>query len=289
MDTSILCLHTAARRFCQNQFSHWANEYQRLVTAGQDRVEGASGTYSRQAYRLFPRYRLDDAIQTEVERLSIDELPSLQGARQRLLEAGNQALPPLLKQFNNNEEAIAALNEELDLFERYVRRLDGEEFHRIEPLPYRRVLRRSESSQLWEKLKSTWSVGAATYWYPLSERPQHIDVIAFHDELWQARNGTDVLLRALRERGISRCLVLREEPPDFEIDLSLVDPVYDGSESFVTSGFDWLLYASHESSISVAGWLADSFRHEWPDWRSLTYGGPFHTGDLRGTWEFPTR
>jgi hypothetical protein len=74
---------------------------------------------------------------------------------------------------------------------------------------------------------------------------------------------------------------------DFEIARSLVDPIYGGDESFVTSDFEWLVYSSHESSIAVAGWLADLFRAQWRDWESVSYGGPFHTADLRGTWEMP--
>ena len=60
--------------------------------------------------------------------------------------------------------------------------------------------------------------------------------------------------------------------------------MYQGDESFVTSDFEWLLYSSHESSIAVAGWLADFFRKQWRDWEAVAYGGPFHTDDLRGSW-----
>ncbi|MGA9977265.1 MAG: hypothetical protein WBQ08_01315 [Candidatus Sulfotelmatobacter sp.] len=68
-----------------------------------------------------------------------------------------------------------------------------------------------------------------------------------------------------------------------------MDPIYGGFESFTTSDFEWLVYSSHESSIAVAGWLADFFRTHWPDWESVAYAGPFHTSDLRGTWEIAKR
>jgi len=65
--------------------------------------------------------------------------------------------------------------------------------------------------------------------------------------------------------------------------------MYRGEESFATSDFEWLVYSSHESSIAVAGWLADRFRQQWRDWETVAYGGPFHTDDLRGSWEILKR
>jgi hypothetical protein len=111
-----------------------------------------------------------------------------------------------------------------------------------------------------------------------------MNVVAFHRELWEQRDGTSLLLRAMQERAIERCFLLREGLVDYEIARSLVDPLYKGDESFVTHDFQWLVYSSHESSIAVAGWLADFFRTQWRDWETATYGGPFHTPDLRGTW-----
>jgi len=80
-----------------------------------------------------------------------------------------------------------------------------------------------------------------------------------------------------------------EGPVDYEIARSLVDSRWRGDESFVTSDFEWLVYSSHESSIAVAGWLADVYRNQWRDWETVAYGGPFHTDDLRGSWEILKR
>src|ERR1017187_682000 len=49
-------------------------------------------------------------------------------------------------------------------------------------------------------------------------------------------------------------------------------------------GIAWVVYASHESSITVCGdWLIQFFRKEWPGCEELSYRGPFSTEDLRGT------
>ena len=54
--------------------------------------------------------------------------------------------------------------------------------------------------------------------------------------------------------------------------------MYGGSgEQYSTSEpSDWLVYASHESSITIAGdWLTAIFKEKWPEWMQHTYQGPF--------------
>ncbi len=56
----------------------------RLSDSEQARI---GGSYSDAAYALFPRYRLDEAIRVEVEKLTGLESHSLEEARKQLLEA----------------------------------------------------------------------------------------------------------------------------------------------------------------------------------------------------------
>lgn len=254
-----------------------------LVESGQDRLANDYSKYSKAAYSLFPRYRLDEAIEIEVERITGQQFRSVEEARKLLLEAGNRAFSSLLHEFQRSPEACAALTDEWKAFEAYISGVDAVQLARIEPLPYRRVLTASESERLRRELSTRW--GAKDYWYPLAECEPHTNVVAFHEELWANRNGTSLLLQAIHERAIERCFALLEGSADYEIARSLVDPTYRRDEAFVTSDFEWLVYSSHESSIAVAGWLADFFRTQWQDWESVSYGGPFHTADLRGSWE----
>jgi hypothetical protein len=255
-----------------------------LVNAGQDRV---GKQYSKAAYGLFPKYRLDEAIGIEVERITEGEFRSLEQARQLLLEAGRRALSSLSQEFQHSPEARVALTDEWKAFDAHINSLDPVHLAQVNPLPYRRVLTQSESAQLRQKLKTIW--GANGYWYPLSKCDPQTNVIAFHQELWEQRDGTSLLLQAIQQRVIERCFLLLEGPVDYEIARSLVEPMYRGDESYVTSDFEWLVYSSHESSIAVAGWLADFFRTQWRDWEAVTYGEPFHTADLRGSWEMLKR
>lgn len=250
-----------------------------LMESGQDRV---GKDYSKAAYSLFPRYRLDEAIEVEVERTTGQQFRSLEEARKLLLEAGHRAFSSLLQEFQRSPEACAAVTGEWKAFEAYLGGLDAVQLARIEPLPYRRVLPESESEHLRQELNTRW--GVKGYLYPLGKCDPHTNVVAFHAELWRKRDGTSLLLEALHERAVDRCFLLLEGPVNYEIARSLVDPMYRGDESFVTSDFEWLVYSSHESSIAVAGWLADFFRTQWQDWEAVTYGGPFHTDDLRGSW-----
>jgi hypothetical protein len=273
-------LHTGARRFCADQHYRWSLEYSRLTESGADR---AGMGYTSAAYRLFPRYRLDDAIRMQVEKIGDENLTSLEVARALILNAGRQAFTSLVQEFerHSDADALIALDEEWNTFDKYISGLDTRLLLLIEPLPSRRVLTESESKQLRQTLTARWGVNG--YWYPLTESDSGLNVIAFHDELWDQRRGTEILIRALEDRAIDKCFAFLEGPTDYELDRALVDPTYQGDEIFITSDFEWLVYCSHESSIAVAGWLADLFRSQWPDWRRFTYEGPFHTADLRGT------
>jgi hypothetical protein len=61
--------------------------------------------------RLFPRYRLDEAIEVEIERITAQQCHSLEEARILLLNAGRHALSLLLGEFQE-PEACAALTDE---------------------------------------------------------------------------------------------------------------------------------------------------------------------------------
>jgi len=86
----------------------------RLSDSGQARVRG---DYTKAAYGLFPRYRLEEAIEIEVERLTGLESHSLEEARKLLLEAGGRALSSLIREFQRSSEACVALNDESKAFE----------------------------------------------------------------------------------------------------------------------------------------------------------------------------
>jgi hypothetical protein len=70
--------------------------------------------------------------------------------------------------------------------------------------------------------------------------------------------------RMLKNHGVSTVFLLHEfGEPDYEIELGIFGPSYgDGVEQYSASKeMDWIIYASHGSSITVGGgWLIDLFR-----------------------------
>ena len=282
-------LHTAARRRCISQGSAWREQYQRLERGGKWRIEdsrhSAGWNYSEEAFALFPRYRLDDDILTEVESIVPADCASLEELRHALGSAARRGFTKLEGEFCENAVAMSALRNELAAFLEYIAGVRAGELNRVEILPFRRVLASLESARLWELLSARWGIKKYS-WFPLNGAAPPENALAFHQKLWDARDGNSILLASLARSGVERCFVLRElGPPDYELESSAVDPHYDGSEAFFTSDGEWLLYSSHESSITVAGWLADTFRQHWADADKVAYKGRFHTNDLRGTWE----
>jgi hypothetical protein len=160
----------------------------------------------------------------------------------------------------------------------------------IATLPFRRVLATAESKSLWNQLRMTWHIGEG-YRYPLREGPAPRNILAFHVEYFEAVSGSMFLRDALSRRGISRVFEDHEfgpDEPEYEIKLSIFDPAYRwGGEQYCTAvGADWVVYASHESSITIGGdWLTKMFKEKWPECAQRTYLGPYSTNDLRGTWK----
>jgi len=69
---------------------------------------------------------------------------------------------------------------------------------------------------------------------------------------------------------------LREYGPEYTMDIELLDPIYNLAEGYWSSEqMDWIIYASHESSITVGGWMLDEIKEQWPAWSEYVWHGPF--------------
>jgi len=283
-----LALHTAARTFCIAQHAEWTAKYGQIAPGVKDYLT-TGWTYSHEQCKIFPRYRLAEAILINLERFVADSDTSLVDALRVAQEAGQSAYSVLsaeLASMDDRAVVLSALREQLDGYSSFLLEAARQRSLEVDPLPYRRVLSGVESDELWQMLSEQWHVrGPGSSWFPLSDDPAPNGVLTFHQELWEARKGEELLQSFLEAERIKRCLLLRElGPPNYEVDAALVSSAYDGSEKFLFSGRDWILYSSHESSLTLAGRLAAFFRDAWPNADQLSYGGPFHTPDLRGTW-----
>lgn len=287
-------LHTAARRYCEARFSEWVQVYDDLQHKETWQVENPFGPgwdYSEEAYRIFPRYRIAKNTLIEIERLAVESRMSLPEMREFLIAASTKAEVELQTEFTN-EMAHAAIREEADDFRAYVEALTPTDLVQVEPLPHRRVLSKEESERLWNGLRRAWSSIGDGYWFPLKKGTLPPNILAFHTDYFQSISGQSILRDVLARRGVSTVFLLHEfGDPEYEVELAIFEPGYsDGGEQYSTSeDTDWVVYVSHESSITIGGeWLIDVFRELYPGCVGLTYRGPFSTPDLRGSWETGT-
>jgi hypothetical protein len=51
---------------------------------------------------------------------------------------------------------------------------------------------------------------------------------------------------------------------------------YNGEEGFwFDKSFDWLIYSSHESSITLAGLILPEIKKNWANWQYRLWDSPF--------------
>src|SRR5262245_42747747 len=179
-------LHTAARRFCQERFSYWIRIYEDLQRKENWQVQKLfepGWDYSDEAYRTFPRYRIDKAIQIEVERLAFDSSTVLDELRTRLFKACDVAEARLETEFKEPID-LEALHEEGQDYRAYIQVLRANDLADVEPLAFRRVIGELESKRLWNQLKEIWGIDGS-YWFPLKDGPVPQNVVAFHSDYFE--------------------------------------------------------------------------------------------------------
>jgi hypothetical protein len=176
--------------------------------------------------------------------------------------------------------------EERKEFEAFVKAVEDRQLQTVEPLPSRRVFSREELQHLWKTLDARWDVNTQHHWWPLREGDFPSHSLAFHTD-WFNGEKQAFLREALMSHGVKSVWELREFGEwGCEQSVRELEPVYNGEEGYWTSStLDWLVYASHESSITIAGeWLVQSFRQRFPLCDGFGYRGPMSTLDRRGTW-----
>jgi hypothetical protein len=238
--------------------------------------EPTTYSYSADALDTFPRYQVLQAIQWAVEAFTPADFASLGDARE-LLAAAAETAESIFTGPPNGKVERQAMGEERRLFAQYVRGLSEDELAQVEPLPFRRALSAEESKRIWSELKTRWGL-EGFYWYPL-DRPDiaepPLDALALGAEPFFDPETQTRLRKVLAAIGVTRLWELREldTDADCELDLELFEPIYTGAEGFWTDrSFDWLIYASHESSVTVAGArLMPAFKRAFPAWQEWSY------------------
>lgn len=268
----IEALHSAARQYCSERAAFWHEQYSRLHAAGRATIEKGGGqwTYTREAYDIFPRYQTLEAIQDEVERFLPNHFASLDEARSILALAGETAQSVFSRQ--TDPTATAADAEERQLFSNFVREVDGARLSQQHALPFRRVLGDGEHQAMHIALAGKWGK-----WYggACDRRSPESEVVTLHTAVMEFPGSYSGLRTALVEHGVERLFELREYGSGYEITVKLAGFRYTGAEGFWTnSAYDWLVYASHESSITFGSpWLVARMSEILPEFNRYIYKG----------------
>jgi hypothetical protein len=247
-------LHSAARRYCMDQFSHWSALYEQIA-----RNHGVN--YTQASYNTFPRYSLLCIILNEVEKIDADHLPGFEELGSRLVEAGRLASRwPI--DTPANETARLAIEDEREKFCTYIESLTPDSISFVEPLPYRRTLIPAEVESLWRRIEKRWGTSGRSYWYPFGEKTE--PTLAVFDSTAFEKHISHRQLRAVGlSLGFSRLYELREfGEGNCIMAIDLWQPRYarDGEGFWVSDNLEWIMYASHESTITVGGRLNDEVR-----------------------------
>ena len=141
-----------------------------------------------------------------------------------------------------------------------------------------RELTYEERTALWKQLKERWGADGEC-WYPLRTDPMPSNVIAFKIDWFFYQFPMHLLPQILKKHGVTRVWELREYPPyEYEIDCELLVPSSSEAERYWTSGeMDWLIYTSHEDSLTIAGeWLIQEIKEVWPEWNKHLFDFTFY-------------
>lgn len=249
-------------------YSHWTQKYNELSFVGKDRAD-----CDDEAHRTFPRYNVLNAILIEVERYRPEEFSSLDEAKRFFRLVAIEAQSIFTKPPNGNLQRMA-MDEEREALSRFIDQLTEEDLSSVEPLFHRRVFSTEEAAYIWGKLSSRWGI-SDRYWYPLTlEKPD--DTEAFQDAYFEKEVGAEKLQEILRSRGVKKVWEIRENGISYELELSVFEPCYDGAEGFWCDGnLDWIIYASHENSFTVGGWLLSEVQDVWSIWKERIWTTPF--------------
>jgi len=270
MSSEIQKLHTSIRRYCMNRYSYWTKRYGELVSAGKDR---AGYEYTEEALCTFPRYNVLNAMLVEIERQRPENFTSLNEAKRVFREIAASAQNVFTQPPHGSVER-QVMNEEREALDKFIAPLPENDLLAVERLFYRRVLETEETEAIWGLLKTAWGITGG-YWYPLAHR-QRDDIEAFQDAYFEKEVGTEKLQTIFRDRGAETLLEMREDGINYELELSVFEPYYNGSEGYWCDGtFDWIIYASHESSITIGGWILPEIKKVWSNWKERIWTTPF--------------
>lgn len=239
-----------------------------------------------QEQALHARSALLLAILEEIERSMPGDFASAEEAREFLLAAGRTSR--VLSRSVQGRQILgeaepewvptqrAAMRAEREAYLDHVAHLSVDAAMHLPPVPYRHVLSEAERDKVIAPIARRWNVHIdQECWFPLRLEPLPPDVLALQDAYFYVDLGIHRLREILFEHRVRRVWEIHQSAlfPDYEMDARLCDFFSIGGEVYWFSPeVDWLVYQSHEESLTFAGaWLVDEVRSAWPNWRQRVY------------------
>jgi hypothetical protein len=229
------------------------------------------------------------AILEEIERRVADDFRNLADTRAFLVAAGRDAKVVdygvslgggrrrvSVHEPDWNPEEIAARDQARAGYLDYVAHLSPEDAAGVPAAPYRRVMSESKRRRVARELSQRWQADPSRhYWHPLWVEAVPAGVFAAQDWYFHKDVGAATLQGILLRHGIARVWQISpgRVPPALELHPRLC--TFSGTEVYWSSReLDWLVYTSHEASITFAGpWLVEELKRAWPTWERRVYRG----------------
>ena len=267
----IFLIHNAARHFCRDGIAKWSEEYKKLCSTGGHQIAKRDGgwTYTTEAYRIFPRYQVLQAILVEIEGFTPTDFKSVDEARS-LIAVASETAENDCTQFDN-PIAVAAVRDERGGVRTFIHSIEVDECAKFPPLPFRRGLGELEHERLHAAFAVKWG-----HWYggctDFKFLPSNVTL---HIAAMDDPNSYVRLRQGLSDHGISRVFELREYGCGYELDVEVAGFTYNGAEGiWACSDLTWMIYCSHESSITFGGsWLIERMRAALPGFDRFIYKG----------------
>lgn len=216
---SLADLHQAARRYCIER----------------DQLVG-------------PNWVFDELLQ-QVERFVPTDFKSLDEMREMLSAAAEMGVQNSLGHVLGGDPKQA--KQELALFTDFLERGDITQWSYLPALPYRRVLTDAERRQVVDGLEARWG-----RWYAGfcdREQPDAVTIDMLETDVMEAPGSYDAVRHAVAQLMTGTYLFeIREWGPSYEQQLECCS--FQCSEGCWTEpGYDWMVYCSHEASLTIAG------------------------------------
>ena len=141
----------------------------------------------------------------------------------------------------------------------------------LNDLYYLRELNTEEIYTLFDRLKLRWDI-SREYWFPLYDASAE-SVVAFDSIDFENYFGYEKLRDLLRDR--KEIFEIREDKyKGYIVKYETFSPAYEavGEGYWFDSTMDWIIYCSHEGSITFGGeWLINRLKLNWKEWEKYLF------------------